>query len=356
MRLLRDFVSSFLVLASLSACNIHPHAWTPEKAPSLPVGTEVLTQSTAIDLLGYYGAEDFAVDSEGNIYCGSHKGESDFSSGAILKISPDGKVLPWVKTAAWVTGVEFDQEGRLLAMLHGVGLVRFNSKNSVDTLVTHTPNGAPLLMGAGMRQGVDGKIYFTNLSDRDQTSDQTIDKLFLELRPQGGVYVFNPDTGEVETLREESYFPNGLALSKEEDYLLVSETSKYRILRYWLKGEQKGQWEVFMDNLPGFPNNISPRSNGNFWLGFTTKRNADLDKLHSKPFMKKVVYNLPNFLKPAPEAFGMLMEVSDEGQIIRTFLDSSGSQVAEAGAILEKEGTLYLGGDKVSYVSKLNEF
>ena len=45
-----------------------------------------------------------------------------------------------------------------------------------------------------------------------------------------------------------------------------------------------------MDNLPGFPNGISIRENGSFWLGFSTVRNDMLDNIHSKKFMKKVTF------------------------------------------------------------------
>ena len=61
---------------------------------------------------------------------------------------------------------------------------------------------------------------------------------------------------------------------------------KYRILKYWLKGKKAGTSEIFLDNLAGFPNNISRKENGNFWVGFTTKRNDQLDDLHPKKSMK----------------------------------------------------------------------
>ena len=80
----------------------------------------------------------------------------------------------------------------------------------------------------------------------------------------GGVYCYDPETKLIETISNENYFANGLELSKDESFLLLSETSKYRILKYWLKGLKARISEVFLDNLAGFPNNISRRNNGNF--------------------------------------------------------------------------------------------
>ena len=143
-----------------------------------------------------------------------------------------------------------------------------------------------------------------------------------------------------------------MEISQNEDFILVSETSKYRILKYWIKGDRKGQSEVFMDNMAGFPNNISKSQSENYWIGFTTKRNDQLDKIHPKVRMKKIVYGLPSFVQPKPEKFGMVLEVSDKGEILRSLFDSNGKRVTEAGAVLEHNGYLYLGGDIVSYVSK----
>ena len=74
-----------------------------------------------------------------------------------------------------------------------------------------------------------------------------------------------------------------------------------------------------MDNLPGFPNGISIRENGTYWLGFTTKRSDTLDKIHPKVGMKKFVYGLPSFLQPKAEKFGMVMNVSQGGAILQFF-------------------------------------
>ena len=41
---------------------------------------------------------------------------------------------------------------------------------------------------------------------------------------------------------EELSFANGIALSKEEDFLLVNECGASRIWRYWLKGEKNFPW------------------------------------------------------------------------------------------------------------------
>ncbi len=340
----------------MNSCAIQPVAWSPPEKPSFEAQltlNERLTQAEKIHLLGYYGAEEFAMDAENNIYCGVHKGEKDFSSGAILKIKPDHSVEEFLATDKWITGMEFLPNGDLIAMMNGIGIVRIKPDKTIDTLLTKTPDGQPILMGTGMKISKDGKIYFVNMSSVSETSFKYINKIILEMKPTGGVYCFDPITKIVTTISKGNYFGNGLGLSKDESFLLVSETSKYRILKYYIKGKKKGLSEVFMDNLPGFPNNIAERENGHFWIGFTTKRNDALDKMHPKPIMKKLIYSLPQFLQPKAEKFGMVVEINGKGEIIQALFDSQGKVVTEAGAVKELNGQLYLGGDIVSYVSTI---
>jgi hypothetical protein len=143
-----------------------------------------------------------------------------------------------------------------------------------------------------------------------------------------------------------------VVLSKNEEYVLMVETTKYRVLRYWLKGSKAGQTETFIDNLPGFPNGISTREDGSYWLGFTTKRSDALDKIHPKPGMKKLVYGLPGFLQPKADKFGMVLNISNEGKILQSFFDTKGIVMPEAGAVKEQNGFLYLGGDVLPYIGK----
>lgn len=345
----------FIAMIFLKSCAIQPNTWEPPQKPAFENDltlNEDLTKSTAISLLGWYGAEDFARDKQGNIYCGVHAKPNDFSRGAILKINAVGEVEEYMQTKGWITGMEFDQAGNLIALQNGVGLIKIDQQKQIRQLATHTPDGAPILMGTGLQIAADGTIYFANMSSEDVSSARTFSKLILEMKPKGGVYAYHPVEKRLSTISEGHFFANGLALSADESFLLLSETTKYRVLKIWLSGTKQGQSEIFMDNLAGFPNNISRRANGNFWLGFTTKRKDQLDKIHSKRGMKRFVFGLPRFVQPKAEKFGMVLEVSEKGEIVDALFDPQGRIVSEAGAVEEIADYLYLGGDVVSYVSK----
>lgn len=345
------FLLSLLVLSS---CSLNPKTWQVPQKPEFKGPLELnslLQQSQFIDLKGWYGAEDIIMDSDSNIYCGVHRGIEDFSDGKILKITPKGEVQVFYDAESWVAGLHFDANENLIALSHKEGLIQISPKGEVKILAQEDEFSRPFLIPNGLDIGSDGTIYFSNTSYDQPYSIKYGRKLILELRKNGGLYSFHPGTGEVKTLIDGTYFGNGVVLSKNEDFILMTETTKYRVLKYWLKGSKKGEVEVLMDNLPGFPNGISIRENGSFWLGFTTIRNDALDKIHSQKNMKKLMYSLPNFLQPQQEAFGMILNIDEHGEILQALFDPSGTVIPEAGAVKEYHGKLYLGGDIVSRIS-----
>ena len=107
-------------------------------------------------------------------------------------------------------------------------------------------------------------------------------------------------------------------------------------------------WIILAGRLNNFKDCYYQIENGNFWVGFTTKRNDQLDDLHPKKSMKKFVYGLPSFVQPKAERFGMILEISEEGKIIQALFDTSGESVMEAGAVKEFDNNLYIIGTSYS--------
>lgn len=351
-------VSNFVLVAIgfmlfLNSCAIHPLAWQPSKISPFEGTTtlnEKLTKVSKISLNGWLGPEDIMFDSLGNLYCGVHN--KDFSDGRILKIDTTGKIEEFYNSGSWVAGLHFDKENNLIALSHKQGLISISPNKEVTILAEKDEKGNRFYIPNGLDIASDGKIYFTNTSEISSYNIKYGRKLILEMIPRGGLYCYDTKTKTLKTLISGTYFGNGVVVSKDENYLLMVETTQYRILKYWLKGTKIGTVEVFMDNLQGFPNGISIREDGTYWLGFSTKRNEDLDAIHPKVGMKKIVYSLPNFLQPKAEKFGMVINISPAGNIINILSDTKGTVMFEAGAVKEYKGYLYLGGDLIPYIGK----
>lgn len=108
----------------------------------------------------------------------------------------------------------------------------------------------------------NGDIYWT-----DSASDfKLYDGIYTMLaNPSGRLFRYDRKTKQNTVLIDQLFFANGIALSPNEDFLVVAETAASRLTRYYLKGKNAGSTDVFIDRLPGIPDNLSPDANG-IWV------------------------------------------------------------------------------------------
>lgn len=71
------------------------------------------------------------------------------------------------------------------------------------------------------------------------------------------------------------HFANGVILSPGEDFLIVAETGDSRLHRYYLKGPKKGTHDIFLDGLPGLPDNLNSDGRDGFFVPLVFGRDAD---------------------------------------------------------------------------------
>ena len=315
---------------------VDPVSWEPPEAPEMSGPWEPNALLREADYLGtgaFDGPEDTAVDSQGRVYAGTDEGK-------IRRTTLDGGVETFAVTGGRPLGMDFDADGNLIVADAWEGLLSINPRGEVTVLATEA-DGVPFGFTNDLDIASDGTIYFTDASFR-WGQDQYLYDL-LEARPYGRLMRHDRDTGETRVLLDGLYFGNGVALSAGEDFVLVNETYRYRIQRYWLAGEQTGEAEVFIDNLPGFPDNISATGDGRFWLALFTVRNSDMDAMHPLPGIKRMVSRLPSALWPAPEPYGFVVEFDEQGEVLRTLQDPGGERLFAVTSVKQVEDTLYLG-------------
>lgn len=116
----------------------------------------------------------------------------------------------------------------------------------------------------------------------------------------GIVLALDLKTGKVTKLIDNFYFTNGIELSADGKFLLVSECSDYRITKISLEEIRKAisssntaslKKEVFAENLPGEPDNIRLHD-GNILVGFAITRVGGPtlgDRAAGVPFLRKAV-------------------------------------------------------------------
>lgn len=261
---------------ALTPSPIDPLPWEAPEAPPMTAVLEPNDTLMKAELLArgqIHGPEDTAVDAQGRVYAGLHDGR-------VVRVLADDSVETFADTGGRPLGMDFDAAGNLILADAYKGLLRIDPQGRIEVLSTEA-DGLPFAFTDDLDIASDGIIYFSDASSRFQQPDYLLD--LLEARPHGRLLSYDPSTGETRVLLDDLYFANGVALSANEDFVLVNETYRYRITRYWLKGERAGQHEVFIDNLPGLPDNLQGDRKGTFWVALPTPRKADADFLHRHP-------------------------------------------------------------------------
>lgn len=202
--------------------------------------------------------------------------------------------------------------------------------------------------------------------------------------PSGRLAHYERKTGKVSVLLDQLFFANGIALSPNEDFILVAETNGARVQRYWLQGEKKGQLEIFIEGLPGIPDNLTPDEDG-IWIALVVAADPEnpmlpqsitklpyvrkflarvlnliempfnfFSSVYPNPWTKKIAYNLNSF-----SSFGFLypdrktiVRVDWNGKPIGSLhgFDKSLSTISH---VLEFDEFLYLGSPFADYIGRV---
>lgn len=202
------------------------------------------------------------------------------------------------------------------------------------------------------------KIYFTDSSSKWQRQDYLF--LIMEGTDDGRLLEYDTVTKEVKVLMVELSFPNGVQLSPAEDFVLVQETTLARIRRYYVSGLMKGGADMFVENMPGLPDNIRLSSSGGYWVAMAAVRPNPgfslLDFLSEKTWIKRMIFKLlsqETVMKFVPK-YSLVVELSETGSYKRSFHDPNGVTVAYISEAHEHNGHLYLGSFRSPYIGRLD--
>ena len=325
---------------------INPAAWMPPAAPELAGVYAQNSELSKIERLRIDGnkPEDVAFDATGRIYCGD-------DTGHIFRFNSDGtKPELFAETKGRPLGLIFDHSGNLIVADAVLGLVSI-APNGQSTVLATEAGGLPFRCANDLDVAQDGTIYFTDASSKFPLTELKAD--LLEHRPNGRFLSYDPRTKETKVLLNDLYFANGVAVSPDQSFVLVNESGTYRVRRYWLKGDQAGQSDVFIDNLPGFPDGISSNGRDRFWLALVNRRDAGLDWLLPHPFLRKIVWRLPSFLQPNIKRYAFVLALDLNGKVVRNLQDPSPQCFTQIANVVEHQGNLYFGSIGESAIGRM---
>jgi sugar lactone lactonase YvrE len=363
MTTLRKMVFVLVLLLSLAMLYllfwpvpVQPRVWQAAAAPGYAGPHAVNTRLAdlrQIDLHGEVGPEHVRVGPDGKLYVA-------VASGKILRMGLDGSDQQvFADTGGRVLGFDFDAAGRLIAADAMRGLLSIAPDGQVS-LLTDRAGESPIRYANAVVVAKSGKVYFSDASMRFAPRDWggTFEASVLDILEQsctGRVLEYDPASKTTRVLARGLSFANGLALSADERRLYVNETGQYRIWQVAVtaqdldlaplvragNAEAGAEARVLFDNLPGYPDNLMRGLDGRIWVGLVKPRNAKVDQLALKPWLRSLTLRLPRALWPVPQAYGHVFAFDEAGQVLADLQDPSG-RYPETTSVTETPDRLYV--------------
>jgi ribose transport system permease protein len=245
----------------------------------------------------------------------------------------------------------FDAQGNLLICVGGMGLYSIAPDGTSKPLATQTKRSwyrirddSSIRLADDLDVVPDGRVFFSDASTRFDGIEYMFD--VTEARPNGRVLCYDPSTGKTTTVVKNMPFPNGVCTSHDGESILVASTITCSVWRYWVSGPKNGDFEPFLTNLPGFPDNINRASDGTYWMAFAGMRTPAFDlSLRDSGWRRRMLKQIP---QDEWLMFNMntscVFRFDEDGNILESYWDQTQEDHSVITSMREYDGHLFLGG------------
>ena len=303
-----------------------------------------LTEAEAVPLPeGYSGPEAVLIRGDGSLVISTHEG-------AVLQRAMGAEQFTvLVETGGRPLGLAETDNGELLIADAYLGLLLFDSQNRLQVLVDKV-EGEPLGYVNSVAYQPGGWIYFTDSSAKfhARPAGGTYPASLLDIMEHGGhgrLFVYDMQTQALVEVAHGFNFANGVAVVagdvEGKATVFVNETGNYRVLAFDLLDGVVQSQRSLIENLPGFPDNLTLAPDGGLWFGLVSPRSPLLDALDDKPWLRKLVQRLPAVIRPKAQHYGAIVKVSQTGEILHQLQDPEGQIYTTTGAA-ESDTFLYI--------------
>ena len=280
-----------------------------------------------------HGPEGVAIDAQGRVVSG-------FGDGRILRREIDGSFTEIGNTNGRPLGIEFDRQGNLIIADAIIGLLSLSPNGNI-TVLANSYNGKEMIFVDDLAVAPDGRIWFSDASQLYPFGNDMLE--LFAAQPSGRLFVYNPRDKSLILALDNLGFANGVAVARDNSFVLVNETHTARVTRYWLTGEKAGESEPFLAPLPGYPDNITEAPDGGFWLSLVAPRNKFVDFLMPRSFIRDIYYRLiQDSGLPLDLGHVWAIRLSADGEVLQVLEDQTG-RMEMMTSVLEHRGKLYLG-------------
>ncbi|CAI9101492.1 OLC1v1038828C1 [Oldenlandia corymbosa var. corymbosa] len=243
-------------------------------------------------------------------------------------------------------GLRFDKEtGNLYIADAYYGLLVVGPEGGIATPLSTHVDGKPILFANDLDIHKNGSIFFTDTSKKYDRVRHFF--ILLEGESTGRLLRYDPPTKTTHVVLEGLAFPNGVQLSKDHTFLLYTETTNCRLMKFWIEGPKSGTTEL-VSNLPGFPDNVRINENGEFWVAIDCCRTKIQEIMIRNPWMRNMYFRLPIPMRYLAKMVGMRMYTvislfNEEGEIVDVLEDKQGKVMKLVSEVRETNGKLWIG-------------
>ncbi|KAK9062075.1 hypothetical protein SSX86_019260 [Deinandra increscens subsp. villosa] len=290
------------------------------------------------------GPEDIVFDPKlGVVYtsCGD---------GWIKRVSVNDSVVEdWVNTGGRPLGLALGYSGEIYVADAFKGILKISEDGEIEAL-TDEAEGVKFGTPDGVVVAKSGVLYFTDASWKYDLHDFALD--ILEGRPYGRLISYDLFTRQTKVVARDLYYANGVEMSPEQEFVIFCETPMMRCSRYYIQGEKEGSVDVFIDRLPGTPDNIRYDGEGHYWIAIAIEHTFEWDLARKYPYVRKVMGFLEKYWKrPSVEKNAGAVVVDLDGNLMERYYDPELKFVTTGIKIGEH---LYLGSLMKPFITRLN--
>ncbi len=347
-RLLLLLIVAIAAFLLLMPTKVQPVAWTPAPAPSLASG--VFADNQKLKDVERVGASD--IDGPEALLLENDALITGLHDGRVIRTSLDGKVSKVLTdTGGRPLGLARHPNG-LLVIADGVkGLLSLDAQGRLIPLTT-LANGVPF--GFTDDVAIDKPGHYAYFSDASSRWGYGKDgEAIIEHGGDGRLLRYDFQTGKTSVLLDKLEFANGVTLGPDDAFVLVNETGAYRISRYWLTGPKAGTHDLFIDNLPGLPDNLAFNGQNRFWVALYAPRNKLLDATAPHPFVRKMIVRAMSVLPKPVEKRAFALGLDLDGKVIANLQDAGPGNYSPITTVREYGDWLYFGSLKAQHMARL---
>lgn len=266
------------------------------------------TASLTVVPLPAYGAEDVLVDTDGSVLTGTE-------DGAVWRVRDAGARIERVgHTGGRPLGLEWLPDRRLLVCDARRGLLAMDVADGRVEVLTDLVHGRRMAFCNNASVAEDGTIWFSDSSRYHGLDRWRAD--IVENTASGRLLRRDPD-GSVTVVLDGLRFANGVALAADASYVVVAELARRALVRHWLSGDRSGTSEVLVDDLPGYPDNLSLGTDGLVWVSVASPTDPVVERLMRAPMVvRRVAWKLPAALQPQPGRTVRALALDGAGAVV----------------------------------------